>query len=536
MTNHSEFNWSVRSATILVITFVLSVAAGCPDSFAVGQSGVTSQSACADLVGRRVGAGQATVTKTRIDPATATLPEYCVVTADFHDSGMQVETRLPTSRWNGKLAYLGGGGYNGIIPPFEAKASWSPSILRDHYAVVLSNGGYFGPNLDEDPTRYFEAAFAQDPMKLVDFMFLSVHRALPIGKDIVQSYYSRQPDRSYFEGCSGGGHEAMIEAQRFPNDFDGIIARAPAANFVGLLTNFNRIARQVSDSQNDLSPAKRTTLAKAVLAECDKLDGLEDGIISRPGACHFKPETLRCPNGGDTGDSCLSDRQIATINRVTQPYSTRDGSVTHAGFNFGGEDQVRGWGDYIWPAPQWGAYITKQGGFSNGFIRGILTQDPNFDTMEWNPDDWLPTLHVVSRLLQSYDPNLSAMVQNGSKLIMWNGEMDTAVSPRDSARYYDNVVAKLGQESTDKVLEYFPAPGVGHCQGGVGPDHIDLMQAMATWVERGKPPSKQNLALTKLDDKRTVTLSRPLCKYPSYPKYKGKSDPSLATSFYCTTN
>jgi hypothetical protein len=539
MTLGSKRNCASRwRAPILAATLFLSGAASDADAVRAAQRGASTdaRAACANIVGRQVGASVATVTTTRIDPATATLPEYCVVTADFHDSGMQVEARLPTSDWNGKLAYLGGGGYNGIIPPFEAKASWSPSILRDHYAVVLSNGGYFGPNMDADPTRYFKAEFAQDPMKLIDFMFLSVHRALPIGKDILQTYYNRQPDRSFFEGCSGGGHEAMIEAQRFPNDFDGIIARAPAANFVGLLTQFNRIAQRVGDSQNDLSPGKRTLLAKAVLAQCDGLDGLADGIISHPGACHFKPETLRCANGSDSGDSCLSDRQIATVNMVTQPYASRDGSVTHAGFNFGGEDQVRGWGDYVWPSPKWGMDITKQGGFSNAFIRRIVTQDPTFDTMKWNPDDWLPTLHLVSLLLQGVDPNLSAMEKNGSKLIVWNGEIDTAVSARDTARYYDNVVSLLGQDGADKVLEYFPAPGVGHCQGGIGPDHIDLMQAMATWVEHGTPPSKQNLALTKLDDKRTVTLSRPMCKYPAYPKYKGKGDANLATSFYCTAN
>jgi hypothetical protein len=488
---------------------------------------------CTDLVGRDLGNDTAIIRSAAVVPATATLPEYCLATAEFGDSGLRVEVRMPTSGWNGKIAYLGGGGFNGIMPPFEIKASWSPSILRERYAVILSNGGYDGPNLDADQAAYFKAGFARDRMKLIDYFFLSVHRALPVGKAVVSGYYGRKADRAYFEGCSFGGHEAMIEAQRFPRDFDGIIARAPAANFVGELVQFNRIVRQVTSPGASLNPAKRKLLADAVLAQCDGLDGLKDGIISATGQCRFKPQALRCAGGGDTGDTCLSDAQVATVETVTAPYASRDGSITHAGFSFGGEDLDRGWGDYVWPSPVWGTNLTKAGGFSGGFIRQMVTLDPNYDIFRWDPEAWMPSLHFIGQLLQANDPDLSRFAAGNGKLILWGGEIDTASSPKQTARLYEETAAALGKDRADATLEYFPAPGVGHCGGGPGPDHVDLMKALSTWVEAGTAPSSQGLVLSKLGPDRKPVMSRPMCKYPAFPAYDGKGDANRAESFRC---
>ncbi len=487
---------------------------------------------CSTLKGRQIFNGMAAVT----DAAPLDLlpgGRYCIVRAKFADSGLKIEVRLPAASWNGRLVYQGGGGFNGAIREFSTAMAgrMSPSIIAEHYAVMVSNGGYDGPGF-ENPAEYFKAEFAYDAVKLVDFMFQSVHRALPAGREVARMFYGSAPKRSYFEGCSTGGHEAMMQAQRYPGDFDGIVARGPAANFVGLYTQFHRISRLARTPQGSLSPAKQTVLAKAVLARCDAADGLADGILSRPTACDFDPRTLRCPKGEDAGDTCLSDAQIATVLAVTTPYASKDNSVSHAGYNYGAEDTADGWRSYIWPSDRM-KNDTTQGGFSDAFIRAFVTRDPAYDTRKWDPNDWLPVLHLINELFQAYDPDLSGLKARGAKLIIWNGETDTSTSSRDNSRYYDRVVQIMGQDAADQVVELFLAPGVGHCGGGVGPDRVDLLKAVSTWVEKGTPPSKQNLNHEKRDQEDRVIAARPMCKYPAYPRYKG-GDVNAASSFVCT--
>jgi feruloyl esterase len=191
------------------------------------------------------------------------------------------------------LVFLGGGGFRGAL--FEPdRPFFSASVRGDRYATMVTNGGYDYPTRD---AGYFQANFAFDPVKLADFTYLSEHRALPFGKELIRKFYGAAPSKSYFEGCSSGGHDAMMLSQRWPNDFDGIVARAPAGNFIGLHMQFNRIAKSVRNPAGMLNPAKQTLLAKAVLAKCDKLDGLEDGIISKPAACGYDPTELRCADG-----------------------------------------------------------------------------------------------------------------------------------------------------------------------------------------------------------------------------------------------
>jgi feruloyl esterase len=329
-----------------------------------------------------------------------------------------------------------------------------------------------------------------------------------------------------------GGHEAMIESQRFPNDFDGIVARAPAGNIM-VFVQFNRLAKAVRTPGGTLDAAKQTLLANAVLAQCDGLDGVADGIISKPAACSFDASALRCAGGADTGDNCLSDQQIATVQAVTTPITTADGAYTHPGYYFGAENSVHGWGEYIWPNPALGDSL--QGLFSDGFIRSFITRDLGYDTMAWDVNQWLPQMNLIGSMYHAFDPDLSGLKARGAKMIVWNGATDTSVTPRDASRYYDAVVQKMGQANADQVLETFIAPGVGHCLGGVGPDTVDLMKALVTWVETGPAPSAQGLSLSKVGADGSVTMTRPMCKYPAYPRYNGSGDPNAASSFTCST-
>ena len=487
---------------------------------------------CASLKGQTLGLGAVVVDDAKVAAALAPQPEYCVVTASFKDSSLRFEARLPTSGWNGKLAFIGGGGFDGQIPK-ATDPQFSASIFTERYATIGTNGGYdYGGPAD---AGYFAAAFALDATKLLDFTQQSEHRSVPPGKELIAKFFGAAPTRSYFEGCSMGGHDALTEAQRFPEDFDGIVARAPAGNIMGLFMQFNRISKQVRVPANTLNPAKQTLLANAVLAQCDALDGVADGIVSRPAACSYDPAPLRCAGGTDKGDNCLSDAQIATVNTVTSPVATSDGTWSHPGYNFGLENTADGWGSYIWPQAALGGN-SVQGMFSDGFVRSFITRDATFDTLAWNPDQWLSRMGIIGGMFSAFDPDLSRLHARGAKLILWNGTNDTSVSARDTSRYYDQVTSTLGAQQTSETVELFLAPGVGHCYGGPGADKVDLLKAMATWVEQGVPASAQGLVQRKLDATTgTTTLSRPMCKYPAYPRYKGTGNVNDAASFDCAT-
>ena len=517
-----QIGWIAAALAAVLVT-------GCAGSGGAG----SAADKCAALKGQALGQKQATVTDAAIVPESGAVPEFCLVKVKLNDSDLRLESRLPTSGWNGKMVALGGGGLKGavFVPtlPF-----FSPSIVGERYATMATNGGYDYPTRD---AGYFQANFAYDPVKLADYTSLSIHRTLPFGKEVVQKFYGAQASKNYFEGCSAGGHEAMMLSQRFPNDFDGIVARAPAGNFMGLFMQFNRISKALRSPGGVLNPAKRALLAKAVMERCDAADGIADGIISKISACSFDAASLRCAGGADTGDACLSEAQITTVKTATSSMATSDGAWSHAGYNVGGEDNpTKGWGEYIWPnaaAPFSGNSV--QALFSDGWVRSFITRNPSYDPLRWDPNQWLPQLSLVGSMFNAFNPDLGALRARGVKMIMWNGEQDTAVSPKDSARYYGEVVKKMGQESADQTLELFLAPGVGHCFGGPGPDRIDLMKALVTWTEQGTPPSRQNLVHSKLDAGGKATMTRPACKFPAYPRYKGAGDPNAAESFACST-
>ncbi|MBE7209479.1 MAG: tannase/feruloyl esterase family alpha/beta hydrolase [Gluconacetobacter diazotrophicus] len=485
---------------------------------------------CTALAGTVLAGRQAIVASAAVVPATGNAPELCLLTATFPGTALKLEARLPLSGWNHRLAFVGGGGFDGFLggpQPFN-----SDSVETDRYAVLMTNGGHDDP---ADAPDYFQARFALDPVKFADFTFLSEHRALAPGRALIAAFYGAAPQRSFYEGCSMGGHDAMLLSQRFPDDFDGIVARAPAGNIMGLFTEFSRIAQAVARPGGNLPPAKRRLLADAVLARCDALDGLSDGIVSRPEACRFRPEELRCASGADEGDRCLSDAQLATVRAVTTPLSVLHGLVTHPGYDVGGENDPDGWNEYIWP-PADGSGLSLQRRFSDGFIRSFITRNQSYDTLRWNPDEWFGRMLAVNAAYEAVDPDLSRFSRHGGKLIMLSGTIDTSVSPRDIARYDEAVSAKLGPATAARTLEFFRAPGMGHCIGGPGPDHVDLLRALATWVDTGTPPSAQHLVLTKPEVPAAQQLSRPLCRYPSYARYDGTGDPRSAGSFTCTAN
>ncbi len=498
-------------------------------SAAVDPQRIDAAMDCAALQGLALGNGEAMVAEAaQAEEEEAAHPAYCVAQVRFAASTLRFEARLPVRGWNRRLAFLGGGGFDGMIMS-ATEPYYSPSIRSERYATLATNGGYDAAGRD---ARYFQAAFAYDPAKRADFTHLSEHRALPVGRELIARYYGSAPVRSYFEGCSMGGHDALVQAQRFPQDFDGIVARAPAGNVVGLMLQFNRIAGRMTVPAQVPGPAQRARLAREVLAQCDALDGLEDGIVSRPQACGFDPETLRCGLDAGPDADCLTDAQLATVAAVTTPMATPDGRWRHAGYPFGGEDSPKGWGEYVWPNPALGG-ATMQGLFSDGFLRAFVAGDPDFDPRDWDPARWSAQLDAIGAEFNADDPDLAPLHARGGKLLLWNGTTDTSVSARETVRYYERVVETIGREAADQTVELFLAPGVGHCSGGPGADRVDLLAAVAAWVERGVPPSGQGLRARKGDAPDTAPMTRPLCRHPEWPRFRGPGDGRDAADFEC---
>lgn len=468
--------------------------------------------ACEALAGRSIGG--ATIGSAVSVPAAPTLVAYCKVNGLIAPK-LNFELRLPLD-WNHKLHYGGGGGYNGAIPPVVAPA------LNAGYAQVSSDSGHQGSGLD--------ASFAlNDPQAAQLFGSLSVPTVMGAATEIVKAHYGRSARRAYFEGCSNGGREALMNVQRYPTLFDGVIARAPAYNWVGLMGAFNRTAKALAAPGGAISAGKTTTLSNAVLAACDALDGVADGLVSHPQACHFDPATLRCPGGGDSGDSCLSDAQLASVASWTSPAAFDSGTYHNPGWPLTGNESASG---------AWDAWVTVppslQFLFSDTTVKNYLARDPAADSLAYDFDSDTGALYGMAALNDATNANLQPFLGAGGKLILWHGGNDSALTVKATAEYYGQVVTAMGgQANTDPFVRFYVAPGVNHCAGGPGADTTDLLTALDQWVTRGRAPG--TLKATKYDATTgAALLSRPLCVYPEYARYKGRGNVDMASSYACT--
>ncbi|MBC7984957.1 MAG: tannase/feruloyl esterase family alpha/beta hydrolase, partial [Candidatus Obscuribacterales bacterium] len=392
-----------------------------------GEVTANPQSLCAALNGRSfvTADGVATITAVTLVPPANGHPENCYVSGVM-PTALQFEMRMPTN-WNQRVLYLGGGGFDGVVPELL------PPALAQGYAIVGSNGGH--------PLAANEN-WALDPLQLNDFAYLSVHKTLTAAREIIAQRYRQLPLRTYFEGCSNGGREALIQAQRYPNDFDGIIARAPAWNFVELMLAGNKSAQQFFGSTaSQLSAAKINTLSAAVLTACDALDNIQDGIVSNVAACRtaFNPTNLRCPTGTDT-NSCLTDAQLATVNTVYSVFNlnTTPPVPYYIGWPAGGESDAGGWP--FWVASQ----ASGLPSFSSRFIQYFLQQGPTYNALNFVPENNLPIIANRIQLIDAAATDYSAFRARGGKLILWHGTNDWAISFNSTALYYNNVVAAAG--------------------------------------------------------------------------------------------
>jgi len=445
------------------------------------------------------------------------LPAFCRVAATLTpttDSDIRIEVWLPASNWNGKFQGAGNDGWAGSIS-YGALAQ----ALRRGYAASSTDTGH-----QSDVTS---ASFALGHVeKLIDYAYRSEHEMTVKAKAIIQAFYGDAPQYSYWSGCSGGGKQGLAEAQRYPADYDGIIAGAAAYDMVPLHAGWIRIAQVVHKSEESyIPPEKYLLIHDAVLRACDALDGVKDGLLEDPTRCHFDPQVLVCKSG-DTSP-CLTAAQVEAAKQIYSPaVNPRTKKVLLPALLPGSE---LAWGVLAGPLAG-GAPATRESSVADNTFKYVIFKDPKWDFRTLNFDKDIEYAEKLDNgLNKANDPNLKPFFARNGKLIMYHGWSDQVVPPQHSIRYFDSVEKAVGVQAADSI-RLFMAPGMTHCGGGPGPNTFDTVSAMEQWVEKGKAP-EQIIASHSSDGR--VDRTRPLCTYPQVAKYKGSGSIDNAENFAC---
>ena len=445
------------------------------------------------------------------------LPAFCRVTATLKpssDSDIRIEVWLPASNWNGKFQGVGNGGWAGSIS-YGALAQ----ALRRGYASSSTDTGHQGD--------VSSASFALGHLeKVVDYAYRSEHEMTVKAKAIIQAFYGDVPQYSYWNGCSGGGKQGLAEAQRYPADYDGIISGASAYDMVPLHAGWIRIAQVVHKSEESyIPPEKYSLIHNAVLAACDALDGVKDGLLEDPTRCHFDPQVLACKSG-DTS-TCLTAGQAEAAKQIYSPTVNPRTKKELLPALLPGSEVA--WGVLAGPLAG-GAPATRESSVADNTFKYVIFKDPKWDFRTLNFDKDIEYAEKVDNgLNKANDPNLKAFFGRKGKLIMYHGWSDQVVPPQHSIHYYDSVEKTAGAQAADSI-RLFMVPGMTHCGGGPGPNTFDSISAIEQWVEKGKAP-EQMIASHSADGK--VDRTRPVCAYPQVAKYKGSGSIDDAMNFAC---
>ncbi|MEO8483876.1 MAG: tannase/feruloyl esterase family alpha/beta hydrolase [Acidobacteriota bacterium] len=438
------------------------------------------------------------------------VPAMCRVQAvatPTPDSHIAIEIWMPPAgAWNGKLLGTYNGGFSGAI----GYAAMVAAVNRG-YAAVGTDTGHTGDQTDFGVGH---------PEKITDWSHRAIHVMTDVAKVVVRSHQGRLPDRSYFSGCSTGGQQALSEAQRYPADYDGIVAGDPGNNRLHLIYGFlwSWLVTHDAAGQTILPTSKLPAIAAASMAACDAADGIRDGIIDDPRACRFDPASMACK--GDDGPGCLTPKQIDAVKKVYDgPKNPRTGAQIFPGWARGSE---QGWGSYI---------TNPREPVRLGLLKDWAFHDPNWDMRSF---DWDRDVAFVDAALPSVSAmatNLSAFKARGGKLVMYTGLADPVVPPQDVINYYERVTAAMGgRAQTAAFFRFFPTPGMAHCNGGVGPNTFDALGTLEKWVEQGEAP---RLIVATHTAGQQIDRSRPLCAYPQKARYKGTGSTDTAASFAC---
>ena len=497
---------------------------------ALAQDPRSAPLACADLrspgipktvvaVAEPVAAGQfrPTAPAAAFGPPTdySRLPAFCRVAGTIRataESDIRFELWLPET-WNGKFMQTGNGGAAGAI----VHDSLVDPLLRG-YAVANTDTGHQGAGGD--------FAWASNPQKLIDYQYRAVHELTVVGKALTAKRYGRPADRSYFVGCSTGGRQGLKEAQRYPEDYDGIVAGAPASNWSALMALSVTIQRNMG--AGGLGADKLGLLKEAAIAACDADDGVTDRVITSTATCAFDPASLQCAAGA-TGQ-CLSPSEVAAAQRIYAGVVDGRGQVVMPGTGPGSE-------------PLWAAYASPQFAIGTNYFRNVVAKDASWDPAAFDVDRDVARAEAVDNgAAKAMEPDLSQFVDRGGKLIAYHGTTDGLIPYQNSVNYHESVLDEFGQRKTDESVKLYLVPGMDHCSGGEGAFVVDWLTPLERWVEndeepgalRAEHPGGVPFAAPGAPPPRpSEPFTRPVCPYPQVPTFRGTSAVANAASFEC---
>jgi feruloyl esterase len=459
--------------------------------------------------------------------ATDSMPAHCRVTGVLAPE-VAFEVALP-ARWNGRFYMIGNGGHAGEALDNPGRLAQRNAALSLGFAFAQTNTGHYA---SKEPGASFVLS---DPRKAVDYAYRAVHLTATTAKAITADYYGRPVAHAYWNSCSNGGRQGLIEAQRFPNDFDGIVANAPWVDQTGF--TIGAIWNHQALTAAPVNAAKMSLVADRVMAVCDANDGLVDGLIDDPRNCDFDParDVPVCPAGADS-DTCLTPPQAQAIAKVYGGVVSK-GAPFFPGYMPGSEAQTTlfgggtgsGWMNVIVPAQAGGG--AADFGLADNTMKYLVFNppQPGWDFRDFDFDDDVGLLTTWGALADADNPDLAAFRARGGKLIMTYGWADAILQPLMGVNYYEQAVERNGPETPD-FFRLFMVPGMAHCSGGVGPDQYDAMTAIIDWVEADEAPD--SMTARKMADGEEVR-SRPLCPYPQVARHRGRGSIDNARNFRC---
>jgi feruloyl esterase len=441
------------------------------------------------------------------NPALANLPAFCRVTASLHptsDSDIRIEVWMPASNWNGKLQSVGNGAWAGTIGYAALGAA-----LASGYATTATDTGHVGNTAKFVPGH---------PEKMVDYGYRAVHEMTVAAKAIIAAFYGNAPRLSYWNGCSTGGRQGLMEALRYPADYDGIIAGAPVNFRTHQLTWELWVSQAVHrDAASYIPPAKYPSIHQAALDACDARDGVKDGLIDDPATCRFDPKVLECK--GTDSNACLTPAQVVAAQRIYSPaVNPRTRQEMFPALQPGSE---LGWGGLAGPQPV---------GEAVEFFQYVVYNDPMWDPRSIEFDSAADAADkAAADVLNVTNPNLKPFFDRGGKLLLYHGWNDQLVAPMNSVNYYKNIASTVGPTAASSV-KLFMMPGTNHCAGGDGPNTFDRMKVIEQWVEQKQTPSRIEASHSTAGK---VDRTRPLCAYPEVARYTGTGNTDEAANFIC---
>jgi feruloyl esterase len=482
-----------------------------------------AQRACHDL--RRLAGGQVTIIKAETVASAAQVPAFCRVTGVIAPE-IQFEVALPAN-WNRRIYMRGNGGFAGEALEAPPRVAQRNAALAHGFVAVQTNTGH---DAQSEPL----ATFAPNLQKTIDYSFRAVHSTIETAKRLTRAFYDRPAAYSYWDGCSTGGRQGLMSAQRYPGDFDGIIAGAPVLNFTGTMTQFAWNMKALAKAP--LSFAKIERVAQAVYKKCDAVDGAADGLIDDPRKCGFDPAADLPKCSGSEGADCFTAAEIETLKAIYGGV-TSNGKTHFAGVPVGAEKM----GIAVGSAPEsgWGFWLlakegpTRQFQYGETFFRYMAfgRANPAYDFRTLDFDKNPARMSAIGAMLDATNPDLSAFKTRGGKIVMYFGWADTALTPYMGIGYYEQVMQKVGPATKD-FMRLFLVPGMFHCRGGIGVDRIDALTPLLNWVEGGTAPER--IVGARMEGGKVVR-TRPLCPYPQTARYNGSGSLDDAASFSCQT-